>query len=201
MFFRPYAVAAVVASLGLFVMRFNRKWLVPVLLFMALAPYARGMGFFGWAYIQPMIDTERLATVRQQAYAIGGSAAGITVDYSNPIKFVTTFSYSFATAMFGPFPWQIKSAGQAVALPEAIGMWLLFPLWLRSVWELIYRKRLGDKSATRDASLLLFSLVLIGLVALFSDNIGANTRLRLLPWSAFLMFASLRLARKKWKLV
>lgn len=204
--FRPYAVAAVAVGLGLFVLRFNRKWLVPVLLVMALVPYGLGMGLFGFNYVQPMIDTERLATVRQQAYAIGGSAAGITVDYSNPFKFVTTFSYSLATAMFGPFPWQIKAMGQAVALPEAIGMWFLIPLWFASLRDLIRSKRsikrtVRDKNDTRDATLFLFSLVLIGLVSLFSDNIGANTRLRLLPWSAFLLFASIRLAHKKRKVI
>lgn len=204
-FFRPYAVASVALGLGLFVLRFNRKMLVPVLLVMALVPYALGMGVFGFKYVQPLIDTERIATVRQQAYAIGGSSAGITVDYSNPFKFAMTFSYSLATAMFGPFPWQIKAMGQLVALPEAIGMWFLIPLWFRSLRDLIRSKRSKsaprDKSALRDATLLVFSLVLIGLVALFSDNIGANTRLRLLPWSAFLLFASLRLARKKWKVI
>ena len=205
MFFRPYAVAAAVLSLALFVLRFNRKWTLPVLAFMALAPMAKGMGPFGLNAVLPMVTAERLSAVRAQAYSIGGSSAGITVDYSNPFKFVLTFSYSLATAMFGPFPWQIKAAGQLVALPEAIGMWFLIPLWFASLRDLIRSKRgkgaPRDKAALRDATLFVFSLVLIGMVALFSDNIGANTRLRLLPWSAFLLFSSLRLARKKRKVV
>ena len=200
-FFRPYAVAAIVFSLGLFVLRFNRKWFVPVLLFMAFAPYAMGSGIFGLNLIGPMIATENIATFRQQGYSVGGSSAGITIDYSTPVGFLTTFSYSFATAMFGPFPWQIRAAAQAVALPEAMGMWFLIPLWLRAMWDLFQPKRSDDRYGPRDVSLLLFSFVLAALISLFSDNIGANTRLRLLAWSAFLIFAAIRLGQKRWKLL
>lgn len=196
--FRSYTVAALLLALMVFVLRFNRKWLVPIVLFMALAPYARGMGLFGFSYIGPMISTERIAQVRQQAYSIGGSSTGITVDYSNPLRFLVTYSYSFATAMFGPFPWQIRAVGQAVAVPETLFMWFLIPMWFASMRDLVLARRV-DRAAGRDAMLLLFSVVLLGIVALFSDNIGANTRLRLLPWSAFFIFASIRLARKKWK--
>jgi len=198
--FRPYAPAALVLALALFFTRFNRKWLVPMIAFMALAPYALGWGFFGFNIVAPLAATENLSTFRQQGYSSGGSSAGITISYSNPIAFATTFSYSFATAMFGPFPWQIRAAAQAVALPEAIGIWFLFSLWLRGVRDLFRRKVKGDKNSSRDLVLLGFSLILTGIVAIFSDNIGANTRLRLLPWSAFLIFAAIRLGRKHWKL-
>lgn len=198
-FFRPYAVAAIVFSLGLFVLRFNRKWFLPVLFFMAFAPYAMGSGIFGLQLIGPMIATENIASFRQQGYSVGGSSVGITIDYSSPIEFLKTFSYSFATAMFGPFPWQIRAAAQAVALPEAMGIWFLIPLWLRAMWDLFLPKRAEDRYGPRDVSLLLFSFVLAALVSLFSDNIGANTRLRLLAWSAFLVFSAIRLGSKRWK--
>jgi len=122
-------------------------------------------------------------------YSIGGSAAGIEIDFSHPLAFLTSYGYSFATAMFGPFPWQLASAVQWIALPEALGLWLLSPIWVWGIITLI-RGRLGE-----DGLLLLFSLVLIGAVALFSDNIGANTRRRLLPWGAFLLFAASRMPR------
>jgi len=197
---RPYAVVAVVLALMLFVLRFNRKWLVPVLVGMAFGPQLLGLGLFGFNFIAPQIASEKLAQLRQSAYSVGGSSVGITIDYSNPVSFLTTFFYSFATAMFGPFPWQIKSGSQMVVLPETIGIWLLFPLWLRCMRDLLLRRKGQDQRAARDMTLFLFCLVLMGIVALFSDNIGANTRLRLLPWSAFLVFAAPRLARKKWKL-
>ncbi len=43
----------------------------------------------------------------------------------------------------------------------------------------------------KEQILILVSLLLIGAIALYSDNMGANTRLRILPWSAFLLYVAL----------
>ncbi len=195
--FRPYAAAALGLSLLIYIVRFKPKWLVPSFVAIAVLPYLLGKGWFGLSMLQgAAINTETVAQFRQSTYSIGGSSAGITINYSNPVLFLLTYSYSFATAMFGPFPWQIKAMGQAVALPEAMIMWTLFPLWLRGVRDL--RRRIKPGAAPRrEAALLIFSLVLIGVIAIFSDNIGANTRLRLLPWGAFLLYASLKMPRLK----
>ena len=195
--FRPYAAAALAISILIYMLRFKPKWLVPAFVTVAVLPYLLGKGWFGLASIQNVATSaDTIAQFRQSSYSIGGSSAGITINYSNPILFLLTYSYSFATAMFGPFPWQIKAVGQAVALPEAMGMWALFPVWWRGVRNL--RRRVKPRTpARREVALLLFSLVLIGIIAVFSDNIGANTRLRLLPWSAFLLYASLKMPRFK----
>jgi hypothetical protein len=197
--FRPYAAAALALSLLIYMLRFKPKWLVPAFVIMAVLPYLLGKGWFGLASIQNVaVNADTIAQFRQSSYSIGGSSAGITINYSNPILFLLTYSYSFVTAMFGPFPWQIKAVGQAVALPEAMMMWALFPVWLRGVRDLRRRVKPGTgTSSRREVALLLFSLVLIGVIAVFSDNIGANTRLRLLPWSAFLLYASLKMPRFK----
>lgn len=197
--FRPYAAVAVALALLLYVLRFKPKWLVPAVLVVGVLPYLLGRGWFGLSTLQSFLSAEAIAQFRESSYSTGGSAVGITVNYSNPITFLTTYSYSFATAMFGPFPWQIRAMGQAVALPEALVMWALFPTWLRGVWKLRKRAR-GGARANCETMLLLFSLILIGAIALFSDNIGANTRLRLLPWGAFLLYAALRMPRFKFSL-
>lgn len=197
--FRPYAAIAIAFSLLFYILRFKLKWLVPALVTVAVLPYLLGKGWFGFSSLQNVLtSTGTLSSFRENFYSTGGSSVGIAINYNNPFLFVLTYSYSFATAMFGPFPWQLRSAGQAVALPEAIGMWFLFPMWLRGVWELRHKGKLSP-SARRKMLLLLFSLILIGAIAIFSDNIGANTRLRLLPWSAFLLYASLRMPRLKWR--
>lgn len=41
-----------------------------------------------------------------------------------------------------------------------------------------------------EGFLLLFALLMIAGVAIFSDNVGANTRLRLLPITALLILSS-----------
>lgn len=186
-FFRFYTAVVVVFSFMFLTLRFQRRWLIPCALAVALVPHFLGMGFFAKDMIAPRFNTEYLTSFRTEQYSTGGSAAGIQIDYSGPAAFLRSYGYSFATAMFGPFPWQVSSPIHAIALPEAAMMWLLAPLWLKGVFFLA-----GGRLRS-DALLLIFSLLLIASIALFSDNIGANTRLRLLPWSAFLIYASLRL--------
>ncbi len=184
---RPYAALALALSLFGFTLWLRRHWIAPAVVLAAVAPVGVGWGVFGSAYLTRMLNPAFLTSFREGTYSIGGSATGIRLDFSNPLALLTSYSYSFATAMFGPFPWQLGSAVQLVALPEALVLWALFPIWVVGLWRLV-RGKLGD-----EALLLIFSLVLIGAVALFSDNIGANTRLRMLPWLAFLLFASLYL--------
>ncbi len=184
---RPYAALALAIGLFGFTLWLRRHWIAPAVVLAAVAPVALGWGVFGSAYLTRMLNPAFLTSFREGTYSIGGSATGIRLDFSNPLALLTSYSYSFATAMFGPFPWQLVSAAQFIALPEALVLWALFPIWAMGLWRLA-RGRLGD-----EALLLIFSLVLIGAVALFSDNIGANTRLRMLSWLAFFLFASLYL--------
>lgn len=188
-FFRGYAALALAISLFAFVVWQRRALLIPTIVAAAAVPYALGWGPFGWSYLTFLLNPAFFTRFRESVYSIGGSAAGITLDFSNPVAFLTSYGYSFATAMFGPFPWQVESAVQLIALPEAMAMWLLFPIWVGGIVRLL-RGQLHD-----EALLLIFSLVLVGAIALFSDNIGANTRLRLLPWSSFLLYAALRMPR------
>ncbi len=190
--FRTYAALALIFAILLFTLRFRRQWLLPMVLAAALGPLAIGQGVFGWNQIQPWLDAERLESFREVVYSTGGSAANVQVDYSNPLRFLLTYPYSFATAMFGPFLWQWRGGASLAAVPEVLVIWPLIPLWL-SGWREIARGRKGRAPGGYAALLLLFSVILVGAVALFSDNIGANTRLRLLPWSAFLIFAAVRL--------
>lgn len=191
-FLRFYAGVALVVSVLLFAMRFRRQALVPALLLAVAGIIAVRLGLFGSSIISYWLDPARIAAFRSTTYSIGGSAAGIALDFSNPLTLILSYGYSFATAMFGPFPWQLGSLVQLIALPEAVILWFLFPIWLGDVLRLA-------RSQWRDETLLLlFSLVLIGAIALFSDNIGANTRLRLLPWSAFLIYAAGRMPRITW---
>ncbi|RYG75217.1 hypothetical protein EON80_01380 [bacterium] len=190
--FRSYAAFALGVAVVLFTVRFRRKWLPFILVIAAIGPLAVGQGLFGWSQIQPWLDTQRLESFREVVYSTGGSAADIRLDFSNPLSFLLTYPYSFATVMFGPFPWQLRSAGQAIALVEAIAIWGLIGVWIRGFIE-IWRGRPGGEHQGYASLLMLFSVLLLGSVALFSDNIGANTRLRLLPWCAFFVFAAVRM--------
>lgn len=71
-------------------------------------------------------------------------------------------------------------------------MWLLIPQWIKGIKKLLKRREVE-----MGELVLLFSLVLIGAIALFSDNIGVNTRLRMLAWDAFFIYAASLFGLKK----
>jgi hypothetical protein len=185
--FRSYAALSLAAALLLFTIRFRRAWLIPLGLLAALGPMAMGWGVFGWGLIEPWLNAEKLEGFRESAYSIGGSAAGISLDYSSPVRFIPTYLYSFFTLVFGPFPWQLRSGSQAIALVDGVMIWMLAAVWFKGTVE-IWR---GDKDSRSKSVLpMLFSIILCFAIALFSDNIGSNTRLRMLPWCAFFIYAA-----------
>lgn len=189
--FRPYAAAVLAAAVLCYVAFFQKKLLVPAALAVAAISLMVGFGLVGSAYLPAFFDLERIAGFRENVYSIGGSAAGIVIDYSSPTKFLATYLYSYMTVLGGPFPWQLNSLVHYVALPEAALMWLTLPIWIAGLVQLV--KGVLRQRFEPELILLLFSLAMIGAIAIFSDNIGANTRLRLLPWTSFLLFLALKM--------
>ncbi|MBT9173923.1 MAG: hypothetical protein DDT21_02330 [Syntrophomonadaceae bacterium] len=184
--FRPYAAFALAAGFTLYLL-YYRHTIASVLvsLFGALAaPWLAGWGPFAWRYVVSAVTPAAVESFREEVYAIGGSAIGVTVDFTSIHGFLWTYAYSFLTAMFGPFVWQVRSPVVAIGLVESVPLLLLAPVWGKGIWRLL-RRRSGEAGF-----LLFFSLLLIGAIALFSANIGANVRLRLLPWIVFLIYAA-----------
>lgn len=163
-----------------------------VLIPCALVPYFFGQGIFGFEHIAPTLNTEEIARQRENAYSTGGSSTGISIDYSNPINFIFTYGQSYINAMLGPLPWQMKSLVTLITLPEVIGMWILY----FQLWQSWSGRTIKNKN-NEEILLLITCLIQVGIFALFSDNIGANTRLRLLPWISFFIYASIHFAKKR----
>jgi hypothetical protein len=200
--FRPYTLIALIGSWLIYLLfvwktKISRKIvvLVIVLLVIGVLPYFAGLGFFGFNYIGPWLDVEKVSEFRKSGYSTGGSAADITIDYSNPFTFIQTYGFSVLTAMFGPFPWQVKSPIQIIALPEALfalamSLLLLVPIGKAS------RKTTDSEGRSVPSVLLIFSIFLVGLIGLFSDSIGGNTRLRILSWNIFFAYSAIVFARR-----
>ncbi|MEH1911682.1 MAG: hypothetical protein V7L05_20325 [Nostoc sp.] len=163
-----------------------------VLIPCALVPYFLGQGIFGFEHILPTLNTEEIARQREHAYSTGGSSTGISIDYSNPVNFIFTYGQSYITAMLGPLPWQVRSVVTLITLPEVIGMWILY----FQLWQSWSSRTIKNKN-NEEILLLISCLIQVGIFALFSDNIGANTRLRLLPWISFFIYASIHFAKKR----
>lgn len=190
--FRPYAAIAIGLALGAYLLfQWRAKTSSKLagiglfLLIIALAPYYAGYGIFGIRYIGSFTSLETIATIRKEVYSHGGSMVGIAFHDQSVWNLILFYLYSFLTVTFGPLPWQVKSLNILVALPEAMVMWLFIPLWLISL------KRIFSGRPGEEKLLIYFSWILLGIIALFSDNIGASVRLRILSWSIFLVFAAL----------
>ncbi|MCL6444679.1 MAG: hypothetical protein K6T83_14705 [Alicyclobacillus sp.] len=188
-----YALLAAVACLWFLKLNVNRSakigFIIASFISMAVLPYVVGYGWFASEEIIGFL--RRMADFRREVYSIGGSAIGIVLDPHRPAQFVAGWFYSFLTVWLGPFPWQIRSVVHLTALPEAIMMWILFPFVVRAIKQ--WRRNPSDPAHL----LLFFSVILMSGIALFSDNVGANTRLRLLPWMTIMIYVAVEAGKCK----
>lgn len=74
--------------------------------------------------------------------------------------------------MFAPFPWQLASLRQSIALPEMVIWWCSFPLLILGFWY-------GIKHRLQEISpILLFTSMLTLAYSLFQGNVGTAYRQR-----------------------
>lgn len=117
-------------------------------------------------------NPENIAEIRAIGYSIGGSAYGIRFGedmVSNFYKYLLSFLY----LLVGPLPWHVKSWTHLLALPESF---LLMSFGIPAILGI------GDAILNRKKEhlfLLLTAFLYLAFVASFSDNAGANTRLRM----------------------
>ncbi|GGN00219.1 hypothetical protein GCM10007092_12800 [Thermus composti] len=188
---RPYAVLAIWIALGAFALFKRVRWEVVGALFLValVAPWLLGWGVLGWNYLAPLLSPEHLARMREEVYGIGGSSLGLQLDPSHPLSFFLVWGYSFVTVWLGPFPWQVDAPLEAIAFFETV---YILP-WIAPA--LVGLPRLWRPGPSEF--LLIYALVLGAGIGLFSDNLGANTRLRLLVWAAILLYGALHLGGRR----
>jgi hypothetical protein len=192
--FRPYAGISVVfgllAYLGfIWEAKLPRKILLfaPLVIILAVLPSFLGYGLFGSTYWLPWLDAQKLSEFREAGTSIGNTAADISLDFSNPISFIWTYSQSYFNVFLGPFPWQWNSPKLFMAVPETIIVWVIA---FKSATKLFNHKstRLRLKSAN---FLLIISCFLIATIALFNDNFGTTSRIRHFAWSLMIIYFSI----------
>jgi len=85
------------------------------------------------------VDLEQYGTLesvqRSRSDLAGRSESGYgdDVDVSTAEGAVTAIPIGFAYLMFAPFPWQVGSVRQAIAIPETILWWGMFPLLIARI--------------------------------------------------------------------
>ncbi len=100
---------------------------------------------------------------------------------NTPLGYLKSFVY----IVLGPFPWQIKNARQAFALLETLP-WYVLLIFVVSGAVVVVKKRIKVAMP-----LLIFSILVLILIAIFDNNFGLIVRIRIPAFISLLCVASL----------
>lgn len=193
-FLRPYAgitlFLAFIISFIIFSQNEKMKKIILTFFIMVttcFTPFAMGYSFFGAKILSGLLNPDFITSFREDNYSIGSSSIGIKMDFTSPMAFIVAYLPSFVYVLLGPLPWQIFEWPRLLALAEIIIFYPIIYLALKIFFQPLILKK--------AAPLLLFSVGLIMAIALFSDNLGANTRLRMAAYMSLACLAPLGLQK------
>lgn len=101
------------------------------------------------------------------------SSVTIKTGLENPTTFLKNTSWSFISALLGPFPWQIKKATQLLILPEAIAWYFALFFIIKGIVKNFRQKYKIILPIT------VFSIIVFGVLSIFLNNYGITTRIRI----------------------
>ena len=101
-----------------------------------------------------------------------GSGFGKDVDVQTTEGALTVIPIGLVYLLFAPFPWQLASLRQSIALPEMIVWWAAFPLLVLGWWYAV-KHRLRQVSP-----IILFTTMLTLAYSVFQGNVGTAYRQR-----------------------
>jgi hypothetical protein len=145
--------------------------------FVAIAAIGLAMTWFGVLrsaeqQFDKYANLEAVQRSRLDMATTAGSGFGKDVDVRTAGGALTIIPVGVVYLMFAPFPWQLASLRQSIAIPEMIIWWLAFPLLILGYWYAI-KHRLRDISP-----ILLFTSMLTLAYSLFQGNVGTAYRQR-----------------------
>ena len=121
----------------------------------------------------------------------GESGFGADLDVSTTEGAISIIPIGFVYLMFAPFPWQVTNLRQAIALPETVLWWAMFPLMITGIIYTI-------KHRLREAfPILLFSIMLTLAYSIFQGNVGTAYRQRTQIQVFLFMFIAVGWALRK----
>jgi hypothetical protein len=112
-------------------------------------------------------------------------------DVSSPLKAIFFIPLGLVFAIFAPFPWQLGSFMQIMAVPETIVFYILFPFTLRGV-IFAFKKRF-------ETSALMLGIIgaMLIFLSLIEGNSGTLFRHRLVVFYLVFIFTSIGLTLRK----
>ncbi|HSE33828.1 MAG TPA: glycosyltransferase family 39 protein [Pyrinomonadaceae bacterium] len=117
-------------------------------------------------------NLEAIQRSRLDMASTAESGFGKDVDVRTTSGALTVIPVGLVYLMFAPFPWQLASLRQSIALPEMIVWWCCFPLLVLGLWY-------GMKHRLQQISpILIFTSMLTLAYSLFQGNVGTAYRQR-----------------------
>ena len=175
-FYIFYMMAAAVA--GSFILgvkggdmqSFMRKFVAVVAIGMVFTWF--GVIRFAGSQIDRFANLEALQVSRQDQARSAESGFGQDVDVQTTEGALQVIPLGLLYLLFAPFPWQLGSLRQSIALPEMIIWWVSFPLLVLGLWYAI-RHRLREVSP-----IVMFTTMLTLVYSVFQGNVGTAYRQR-----------------------
>ncbi len=94
------------------------------------------------------------------------------VDVQTAEGALTALPVGFLYLLFAPFPWQLASLRQSIALPEMMVWWSLFPMLVLGLWFAVKHR------LRQVAPIVLFTTMLTLAYSVFQGNVGTAYRQR-----------------------
>jgi len=118
------------------------------------------------------------------------SSVEVKTETENPPNFLINWSKSFVYVLLGPLPWQIQNYQQLFVLLEIIPWYFLLFFVAKGIFVALKRERIA-------LPLLVFSIISLGVLALFISNFGIITRIRMPSFIALLCLIPLGFEKLK----
>ena len=131
-----------------------------------------GVVRYAGSQIDRYANMEMLKTVRTDQAQTAESGFAKDVDVGTTEGAIQLIPLGLLYLLFAPFPWQLASLRQSIALPEMIIWWFSFPLLVLGLWYAI-KHRLREVSP-----ILLFTTMLTLVYSVFQGNVGTAYRQR-----------------------
>ena len=130
-----------------------------------------GLGYSGYR-ISVEGDLKKVDAIREDLSQNSESGFASEADISTTARAVSYLPLGFTNFFLGPFPWQIRSARQLVALPDVLVWWFLLPSLWRGLWA-------AKRSVGRRLMVLLLPALMTGAaLGLLIGNFGTVVRER-----------------------
>jgi len=159
-----------------------------IIFLLGFLPQFWGYGYYGHKTIEVYLNQEKITFYREVAYSSSSASVSIgktsnaETEADNFFAFPLNCLKSFVYVLIGPLPWHFQSYRQLFVLVEMIPWYFLLFFIGRGIFAVFKSRRIA-------LLLVVFSVLLMGVLALFITNFGIITRIRIPAFISLICFA------------